>query len=222
MPTHRLASDADRRLIADRIKRAAMLVLFVFVFVGASYLAHAHKAQLARIVQTGGVVGIGGFILLTSGFVVFVIPLDIVFLIPVGVAVWGPIPTAFMSITGWTLGAAAAFGIARTFGVGVVRKIVGLENVRAVERRVPKHHLFGAVIFLRALVSVDLLSYALGLFSTMPWGQYVLATAIGVAPLGFYFAYAGTLPFWYQLAAVAAVFALAAFAFVKYGAQRAP
>jgi len=54
----------------------------------------------------------------------------------------------------------------------------------------------------------------------MSWGSYVLATAIGVSPLGFYFAYAGALPFWYQILAVGIALALAAFGFIRYGGQR--
>ena len=203
-------------------KQVASLVALALVFVAVSYAAQHYKTELAGIVESGGIAGIAGFILLTAVFVVFIIPLDIAFLIPIGANVWGPVPTALMSITGWTLGAAVAFAIARRFGVGVVEKLIGLERIHAVERRIPKRNLFGSVILLRMLVSVDILSYALGLFSTMPWGQYVLATMIGVAPFGFYFAYTGTLPFWYQIAAIAVAVILATVVLVKYGVQREP
>lgn len=207
---------------SSTVRQVAALVVFALAFVGVSYLAHAYQAQLADIVQSGGVSGIVGFVVLIIIFVVFVIPLDLVLLLPLGVAVWGPIPTALLCITGWTLGAGIAFGISRRFGVGVVEKFIGLERVRAVERRIPERNLFASVIILRMLVSVDILSYALGLFSTMRWGPYMLATAIGVSPFGFYFAYAGTLPFGYQLAAVGGALALATIALLKYGIRREP
>lgn len=203
-------------------KQVASIVLLAIVFIMISFAAQHYKTELTGIIKSGGMVGIFGFILLTALFVIFIIPLDIAFLIPIGAAVWGPVTTALMSISGWTLGAAAAFAIARRFGAGVVEKLIGLERIHAVERRIPKHNLFGGVILLRMLVSVDMLSYALGLFSRMPWGQYVLATMIGVAPFGFYFAYAGTLPFWYQIAAIAAAVILATVILLRYGIQREP
>jgi uncharacterized membrane protein YdjX (TVP38/TMEM64 family) len=201
------------------VKEIASLVVFGLAFVVVSFLAQHYKGQLADIVESGGIVSVGGFVLLTAIFVVFIIPLDIAFLIPIGASLWGPIPTALMSITGWALGASIAFGIARLLGVPIVEKSIGLERIRAVATRIPRHNLFWSVIMLRMLVPVDILSYALGLFSRMTWSSYVLATAIGVSPLGFYFAYAGALPFWYQLLAVVFALALAAVAFVRYGGQ---
>lgn len=203
-------------------KQLASLALLALLFVMVSFSAQHFKAEIMSIIRSGGVIGPATFILLTAIFVVFIIPLDIAFLIPIAAAIWGPVPTALMSITGWTLGAAIAFAIARRFGTGIVEKLIGLKRVYAVERRIPKRNLFGTVILLRILVSVDILSYALGLFSTMPWGQYVLATMIGVAPFGFYFAYAGTLPFWYQIIALVAGVLLTTVILVKYGIEREP
>lgn len=204
------------------VRQIGVLIAFALAFVGVSYLAHAYQTQLSDIVLSGGVSGIVGFVVLVIIFVVFVIPLDLVLLLPLGVAVWGPVPTALLCILGWTLGSGAAFGISRKFGVGIVEKFIGLERVRAVERRIPERNLFASVVLLRMLVSVDILSYALGLFSTMRWGPYMLATAIGVSPFAFYFSYAGTLPFGYQLAAVGGALALATIALLKYGIRREP
>jgi uncharacterized membrane protein YdjX (TVP38/TMEM64 family) len=127
-----------------------------------------------------------------------------------------------MSITGWTLGAGCAFGIARRFGRPVVERLIGLEHVRTMEQRVPTRNLFWGVVALRMTVSVDLLSYALGLASSMSWGSYLLATAIGVAPFGFFFAYTGALPFVYRIASIIAAVALATFALLRFGIKRAP
>jgi len=151
-------------------KQIASLAALALVFLIVSYAAQRYHSELAPIVGDGGALGVVGFIALTAVFVIFVIPLDIAFLIPIGSAVFGPLPTALMSITGWTLGAAAAFGIARRFGRPVVERLAGLERVRIVERRIPKSNIFLSVIVLRMLVSVDIISYALGLVSSMSWG----------------------------------------------------
>lgn len=198
------------------------LLGFVVVFLIVSMLTRHYHEALGMVLQQGGIFGIILFTLLTAVFVVFVIPLDIVFLIPLGAVVWGPLATAGMSIAGWVLGAAIAFTIARRLGLPVVGRMIGLSRIRAIEKRVPKSNIFWSVVFLRMLVSVDILSYALGLFSPIPWRTYLLATAIGVTPFGFYFAYAGALPFWYQLPALVAALTLATFFILRYGLAREP
>lgn len=202
--------------------RFIALAALASVFVIVSIFAHTYKIEIANVVHTGYGLGEIGFIALTALFVVFVIPLDIVFLIPIGVTLWGPIPTALMSITGWVLGATIAFYIARHWGTPTVKTLVGLKRIRAIERSIPKKNLFWSVVTLRLLISVDILSYALGIFTTMPLGAYVLATAIGVAPFGFYFAWAGTLPVTYQILAIIVALTFAVVAFIRYGVFREP
>jgi len=204
------------------LRQSCILFGLATVFVTISYLARSHQELLTSIVHAGGVMGMIGFIALTAVFVIFVIPLDVVFLIPLGAAAWGPIPTAIMSIAGWTIGSAGAFALARVFGVSLVERLIGLKRIHVVEARIPKQNLFWSVVFLRLAVSVDILSYALGLFSRMPWKQYTLATILGVTPFGFYFAYAGALPFWYQIAAMVIALALATVALLIYKIQREP
>ncbi|HUX80948.1 MAG TPA: VTT domain-containing protein [Candidatus Paceibacterota bacterium] len=204
------------------VKQLTALLALAAVFVIASLVAEHYRSVLIGFVGTNGVFGMSAYIFLTALFVIFVIPLDIALLIPLGTIIWGPLLTALMSITGWTLGAALAFGIARRFGAPLVGRLIGFSRVRTIENRIPKKNLFLMVIFLRMLVSVDILSYALGLFSTMSWGSYIIATTIGVAPFGFYFAYTGTLPIVYRFVAIALAFFLATFAIVRYGIEREP
>ncbi|MGH7141841.1 MAG: TVP38/TMEM64 family protein [Minisyncoccia bacterium] len=204
------------------LRQIAPIIILAALFIAASYSAHRYESALSLALAGHAALGVLLFIFLTAVFVVFVIPLDIAFLIPIAAALWGPVATAVLSITGWTIGAALAFGIARYFGLPVVEKLIGLSRVRAVENRIPKTNLFWMVVFLRMLVSVDILSYALGLFSGMNWGAYILATAFGVAPFGFFFAYAGTLPFWYEIAAVAFAILIATLVMLRYGLPREP
>ncbi len=191
-----------------------ILAVFVAAFVFASHTARQYEPIIKMVIQSAGVWAPIGFVVLTAVFVVFVIPLDIVFLIPVGVSVWGAIPVALMSITGWVIGAAFAFYIARHYGSTTVRKLIGLKRVQTLEARIPQHNLFWLVVLWRMAVSVDVLSYALGLVSTISFSRYLLATAIGVAPFGFFFAYAGALSPWYQVAIL--IFAATALSTVLY------
>lgn len=188
-----------------------MGIMLIAAFLLASYSVHQHESDIALVLGNGDIGSAAIFIFLTALFVIFIIPLDIVLLIPLGVILWGPVSTALMSITGWTLGALVAFGIARTYGLPLVKKLVGEHRAMMFGEHIPAHDLFWSVVFLRLLVPVDLLSYALGLFSPLSWRKYLLATALGVTPLGFFFAFAGTLPFWYQLSALFCVLLLVSF-----------
>lgn len=190
------------------------------MFVLVSYGASIYKPQLATLVEAGGIWGMAGYVVLTILSVIFVLPLDIPFLIPLGAQLYGAPTTALMSIFGWTIGSGIAFFVARKFGVAIVEKMVGLDRVRAIERRIPTRNLFWSVVGLRMLVSVDILSYALGLFSSLSWSSYLLATAIGVTPFGFYFAYAGTLPLPLQIVAIAAALILATTVVLRYRIPR--
>lgn len=193
----------------------------VVAFILVSYVVRKYQTDIQFLLVHGALLGRVLFIFLTALFVIFIIPLDIVFLIPVGVSLWGPIATACMSILGWTMGALVAFGIAKKWGLPAVALIVGENRVDALRSRIPTKNLFWSVMLLRMLVPVDLLSYALGIFSDMPWGSYVLATLIGVAPFGFFFAFAGTLPPWYQIGAFLGAFVLVTVVLTKYQKTRA-
>lgn len=202
----------------DLITRIAQVVAIALAFAVASYLTQTHKALLAAALGAGGAVGPVAFVLITALLVVAIIPLDLVFLVPLGIALWGPAATALLSITGWVLGSAAAFAIARRYGRPVVVRVIGAHRVEVLERHVPTTNLFWLVVLLRMCVPVDLLSYALGLSSRLPWRSYILATALGVTPFAFFFAYAGTLPLARQLPVVLA--GLAAAALMLFVAQR--
>lgn len=202
-------------------RRAASWIAVAAAFVFVSYFVRGHEEIIRLLLAGGGAFGAVLFVVFTAVFVIFIIPLDLVLLIPLGVHLWGPLPTAFLSITGWTIGASTAFSVARRWGLPVVSRMVGDERVREFHDRIPKSNLFWSVVGLRMLVPVDLLSYAIGLFSHMSWEVYVLATLIGVAPFGFYFAYAGTLPLWYQFIAVALALSLTSLILYRYWRKEA-
>ena len=57
-----------------------------------------------------------------------------------------------------------------------------------------------------------------GLFAAIDLGAYALATALGDLVPGFFFAYAGVLPAWYQIGALVIGFAIAGLLFWRSGA----
>ncbi|HEX3653420.1 MAG TPA: VTT domain-containing protein [Rhizomicrobium sp.] len=199
------------------VKSIAIALVVAAIFVGVSLLAHRYEHALGGVVKAGGVWGIAAFIVVTAILTVFLVPLDVSVLVPLAAAAWGPVGTAFMSDAGWTWGSAIAFFLARRFGAPVVARVVGKRRLREAERTarrtIPKHHLFWWALVSQALLPVDLISYAFGLFADIALGWYVLATAIGDLVPGFFFAYAGVLPVWYQIGALIAALAIAGLLF---------
>ncbi len=187
-----------------------ILVIFALFFF-AAYFAQQYNDRLVSLATgLGNGLGIVIYIAITIASVI-VPPFSSAPLIPLAANTWGFLGAAIFSVAGWVLGSMAAFFIARIYGVPLVSKIVALEKIYKIQKFVSPRHIFWSVVILRMVVPVDILSYALGLFSVIGWKKYTLATALGVTPFAFVFAYAGTLPWRYQLVAFFVIIPLALF-----------
>ena len=96
-----------------------------------------------------------------------------------------------LSVTGHTLAAAVCFWLARALGRGPVEALVGKVGLESTDRwftRWGAHAVF--VTRLLPGMAFDVVSYAAGLTS-MGFGRFIVATAIGVAPKTFVEAYLG-------------------------------
>ncbi|MEK6906115.1 MAG: VTT domain-containing protein [Nanoarchaeota archaeon] len=130
---------------------------------------------------------------------IVVAPVTTLPLISVASNLWGWFNTGILSIIGWTIGSLIAFFLARIYGANIIKKFISIEKVHEIELEIPKEHIFWSVVLLRIIIPVDILSYAIGLFSKMKTREYMLSTIIGITPGAFMFAYLGTIPFLYQL-----------------------
>ena len=175
------------------------VLLLSSLFLLSAYVAQTYEDYFIYLLQDTGYLGIIAYTALAMATTV-VAPLTSVPLIPIVSNIWGPTTTAIASIIGWLTGALIAFSISRRYGRSLVEKLVSKEKLIAMEKRVPTKNLFWSIVLLRMAVPVDVLSYVLGLFSTISWKVYSLATLIGITPFAFVIAYAGTLPIKYQLA----------------------
>jgi len=99
-----------------------------------------------------------------------------------------------LSVIGWVIGAQIAFLLARRLGRPFIERIFSFEKINAFENYFTDKNLFWTVVFLRVITPVDVLSYALGLFSKIKSPTFFFATFIGVIPFAFIFSYAGNLP----------------------------
>lgn len=122
---------------------------------------------------------------------VVIAPITVLPVIPVAAATFGPFATSLLTVVGWTIGASIAFLIARLFGRPIVTFFIPLAHVAALEKKMSRADEFVGLVLLRMVVPVELLSYAVGLFTKIPMPFYILATILGVAPFSFLFSYGG-------------------------------
>ncbi len=171
------------------------VVLFLFVLF--SYFIQERLEFFEGFVMDG-VFGMGSYVLLNILAVVLA-PITVLPLIVLAVGLWGVFGAVFLTVVGWSIGSFVAFGLARKFGVPIVSKLVSLEEVYSFEKRVKMGNGFWSVLFLRMIIPVDVLSYALGLFSRVEFLPYAFATVLGIIPFCFVFAYLGEVPYVYQI-----------------------
>lgn len=176
------------------------LMTVVGVFILAAYFAREYSDILEMAVLERGVWGMGIYILVTMIEVV-VAPLSTLPLIPIASFAWGGFMAAILSIVGWVGGAIVAFILARKYGRPLISKLIDLEKMERLEKVMPEKHIFWSLVFLRIAIPVDILSYAVGLFTKVGLATYSFATLLGVIPFAFVFSYAAVLPVGYQIVA---------------------
>ncbi len=177
----------NRKIIWSILSLVTVLGLFILI----STFAQSYENEIRALVEVNGFAGMMAYVLI-SALAIVVAPISTLPLIPLATSLWGWIIAGLLSIVGWVIGAQVAFHLARRFGRPLVQRIVSPENISKFENRLPEKNLFWTVTFLRIVVPVDVLSYAVGLFTKMRSLPYFLTTIIGVTPFAFVFAYAGT------------------------------
>ena len=170
-----------------------IIFLCVVIFFGAStLLAERYESELTELATKDSGLGMLTYTIV-SGVAVVAAPVTTLPLIPLAVGMWGWPITGVLSIIGWTVGAQIAFFLARRYGKKFVQRLISLERFSEFEKRFSTNNLFWTVVLLRMTVPVDVLSYALGLFSSMTSRSYFFATVIGITPFAFIFSYLGSI-----------------------------
>jgi|SRR3989344_2623079 len=180
----------------ERLSALGWIVVIIVFFVVASYLVQDNLLEIKE--RIGGVPGMGLYVFILIVAVVLA-PVSALPLIPLVSPVYGWFVAGLLSIIGWTIGASIAFLLARRYGTGLVQKVVSLNKIKKFEKKIPQKNMFWSIVFLRMTIPVDILSYALGLFSSVSFGTYFFATLVGVTPFAFIFAYLGEMPVYYQI-----------------------
>ena len=192
---------------------SAALIIGI-LFIASAYYSDVYKENIQELVSMNGIWGM--FLYVAVSFIAVVVaPVSAMPLLPIAAAIWGPFTAGVLSLFAWTLGAMFAFWISRKFGYEFVGKFVKLKRVQLYADKISNMHLFWTVVLLRIVLPVDVLSYALGLFSKMNLGLYTLATIIGIAPFAFIFSYASNMPIIFQIMVLAIAGVLLFFGYEK-------
>lgn len=124
----------------------------------------------------------------TSVVAVLVPVLSNLALVPLAVLAWGPAWTALLLLLGWVIGAAASFALGRHARPVILRRFPSVNRHANVDRLIHPGHRLGSLILLRMTFPVDVLSYALGMFSRhTSWAGNAISTAVGAAPFAVLF-----------------------------------
>jgi uncharacterized membrane protein YdjX (TVP38/TMEM64 family) len=195
--------------IYKRRRELILLVLAVAGFIVVSWLSRRYAPFLLAAEPFTGWIGRLVYVGAMAAAIV-VAPVETFPLLPLAVTLWGPAATFALSIAGWSIGSLAAFLLARRFGERLVYRFVDRRHVEELRGKLDGRRLFWLIAFARFVLPVDVVSYAAGMFTKMPWYEYLAATIIGIVPFALLFSYAASYSVLVQLAVGAAVLAIAA------------
>jgi len=180
-----------------QLKSLLGIILIVILFIAVSFLVQTNTDFITNAIGPGiWSIFIYIFLLILSDVVP---PMTVLPFIPLAAGIWGWFFTGILNVIGWSIGAYFCFILGRKYGVGLVKNIIPIEEISKFENKIPEEHFFWSVVLLRMLLPVDVLSYALAIFSKMNLRNYMLATIIGITPFSFILSYLGEIPFYYQM-----------------------
>lgn len=153
------------------------------------------------------------FILAVIDVVGITIPVLVPFM-PVFASAYGSLLTGIIASLGWTTGGILAFFIAKKYGCWVITRLLSKKRITDLSKLIPKKHLFWFVVFARIFLPLDVVSYYLGIFTSIKFRTYLLAYLVGVVPVAFFLAYVGSLTIFQET--VIFVMAIGAIVIVRF------
>lgn len=181
---------------SQRRREYIWLAAIAGVLISAVLLTRAHAESIRAFIDEKPAWGFFLYVLLNI-LDALIAPGATLPLIPVAVHAWGRVVAAIVTTIGWTAGSLIAFLIARRWGYPIVRKITSMERLRRMKRYVPED-LFWSIALMRLVLPMDVISYAIGLFTDISWTKYAIATALGLVPSALLLAWLGKLPHAYE------------------------
>jgi membrane protein YqaA with SNARE-associated domain len=181
----------------------------IALFAGGVLVARLYAEQIQGLLAEHATLGAGIF-LASSAIAVLLPLLSNLPLVPAAVVAWGPWPTAALLLLGWIAGAGLAFALGRHARRLTLRHFPSAQRHADIDRLIHPDHRLLSLVLLRMTFPVDVLSYALGLFSrSTTAAENLFSTTLGAAPFALLFVLFPTLPASWQ----GAVFAASVLAF---------
>lgn len=180
-----------------KIKSIVEIILIIFVFIVFTYFIQTNVEFFEELIGKS-LAGILIYILIIIVAIV-VAPISSIPLIPLVSNIWGWQLAGIINVVGWTLGSVVVFFLTRRYGVEIIKRLISIKQIYYFENKIPKENLFLVVFLLRMVVPVDILSYALGLFSKIKFWPFVFTTVLGIIPGAFALAYVGTINLLFQV-----------------------
>jgi uncharacterized membrane protein YdjX (TVP38/TMEM64 family) len=160
----------------------------VALFAAGIWLAREYAVPIREVLAANELAGVAVFVA-TSIVAVLMPLLTNLPLVPIAVMAWGPWWTALLLLSGWVIGATLSFALGRHARGWILRHFPSVTRHGQIDRLIHPRHRIASLIMLRMTFPVDVLSYALGLFSPgTSVGHVALSTAIGAAPFALLFA----------------------------------
>ena len=178
-----------RDLLRPMLGGAWVLALFIVALLLERQFAAAIQGMLHDYPRLAVVVFI-----VTTIIAVLVPVLTNLPLVPMAVLAWGPVWTALLLLAGWVAGAGLSFMLGRHARPLILRHFPSVNRHADIDRLIHPSYRIASLVLLRMTFPVDVLSYALGLFSRQTRvSENLLSTAIGGAPFAVLFALVPTL-----------------------------
>ncbi len=189
-------------------------VAVVVLFAAGLWVARHYAEPIGATLATHSTLGMSVF-LVSSAVAVLLPMLTNLPLLPLAVLAWGPGLSALILLLGWVLGAGLSFLLGRHARAGILRRFPSVQRHAEIDRLIHPRHRLLSLVMLRMTFPVDVLSYALGMFSrSTTLLENLTSTALGGAPFAILFALFPTLSGNAQWA----VFGGSLLAFVLYAA----
>lgn len=171
--------------------RASLGVVLLFG-VGV-WLARHYAAPISEALTAHTAWGVAAFFV-SSAVAVLLPMLSNLPLLPMAVLAWGPWGSAGIMLVGWVTGAALSFALGRYAQDAILRRFPSVQRHARIDRLIHPQHRLLSLVMLRMTFPVDVLSYALGLFSRRTTLlENTVSTAIGGAPFAIVFSLFPTL-----------------------------
>lgn len=184
-----------RDLLPSLRSLAWVLLLFVLAILLARSYATPIGAALSQHERIGMLLFVG-----TTALAVVLPLFSNLPLVPFAVLLWGPWGTALLITAGWIAGAALSFSVGRHLRPAVLRAFPQAARYARIDDLIHPRSRLLSLAMLRMTFPMDILSYALGLFSRRTTAfENALSTAIGGAPFAVLFGFFPALPLELQL-----------------------